>query len=121
MPILYYIILDYTMLLCDTILYYTRSLWCLCFCRLLDLAVGPRSVLRAALPIVGGVVGVFQGHLPASGPQSFSAEVVSGMQNTWTHVDGCQNFGRFLGPHIRCRIILRTPKGAIILIATHVE
>ena len=36
-------------------------------------------------------------------------------------VGGCQNYGPFLGTlHIRCRIILGTQKGAIILTTTHV-
>ena len=33
-----------------------------------------------------------------------------------------QNYGPFLGPlNTRCRIILRTQKGTIILAATHIE
>ena len=33
---------------------------------------------------------------------------------------GCQNYGPFLGTlNIRCRIIIGTPKGTIILTATH--
>ena len=37
------------------------------------------------------------------------------------HVGGCQNHGLVLGPlKTRCRIILRTQKGTIILTTTHV-
>ena len=37
------------------------------------------------------------------------------------HVDGCQNYGPFLGPlNTRCRIILRTHTGTIILPTTRV-
>ena len=37
------------------------------------------------------------------------------------HVGGCQNYGPFLGTiKNRCRIILRTQKGTIILTTTHV-
>ena len=33
---------------------------------------------------------------------------------------GCQNYGPLLGPlNTRCRIVLRTQKGTIILITTH--
>ena len=33
---------------------------------------------------------------------------------------GCQNYGPFLGTlNIRCRIIIRTQKGTLILIPTH--
>ena len=36
------------------------------------------------------------------------------------HMGGCQNYGPFWGPLIiRCRIILRTQKGTIILTTTH--
>ena len=36
------------------------------------------------------------------------------------HVAGCKNFGPFCGPlNIRCRIILRTQKGTIILTTPH--
>ena len=32
----------------------------------------------------------------------------------------CQNYGPLLGTvHIRCRMIIRTPKGTIILTTTH--
>ena len=35
---------------------------------------------------------------------------------------GCENYGPLLGPsNNRCRIILRTPKGTIILITTHLK
>ena len=38
-----------------------------------------------------------------------------------THVDGCQNYGPFLGTlNIRCRTIIGTQKGHIILTTTHV-
>ena len=34
---------------------------------------------------------------------------------------GCQNYGPFLGTlHIRCRTIIRTQEGTIILTTTHV-
>ena len=34
---------------------------------------------------------------------------------------GCQNYGPFLGTlNIRCRIIIGTQKGTIILISTHI-
>ena len=37
------------------------------------------------------------------------------------HVGGCQNYGLFLGTlNIRCRIIIRTQKGTLILTTTHV-
>ena len=36
------------------------------------------------------------------------------------YMGGCQNYGPFLGTlNIRCRTILRTPKGTIILTTTH--
>ena len=35
---------------------------------------------------------------------------------------GCQNYGPFLGSlNIRCRIIIGTPKGTIILTTTHMS
>ena len=35
---------------------------------------------------------------------------------------GCQNYGPFLGTlNIRCRIILRTQKGTVILTTTHIS
>ena len=38
-----------------------------------------------------------------------------------THVSGCQNHGPLLGPlATRCRIMVRTQKGTIILTTTHV-
>ena len=38
----------------------------------------------------------------------------------YIYMGGCQNYGPFLGtPNIRCRIILGTQKGTIILTATH--
>ena len=45
---------------------------------------------------------------------------------TWVQVPknqmgGCQNYGPFLGTqNIRCRTIIGTPKGSIILTATHI-
>ena len=37
------------------------------------------------------------------------------------HVGSCQNYGPFLGTlNNRCRIIIGTPKGTIILTTTHV-
>ena len=37
------------------------------------------------------------------------------------YVGGCQNYGPFLGTlNIRCRIIMRTQKGTLILTTTHV-
>ena len=37
------------------------------------------------------------------------------------YMGGCQNYGPILGPrNIRCRIILRTQKGSIILTTTHI-
>ena len=33
---------------------------------------------------------------------------------------GCQNYGPFLGPKIRCRMIIGTQKGTIILTTTHI-
>ena len=37
------------------------------------------------------------------------------------HMGSCQNYGPFLGTlNIRCRIILRTQKGTIILTTTHI-
>ena len=34
---------------------------------------------------------------------------------------GCQNYGPLLGPlNIRCRIILRTQKGTVVLTTTHI-
>ena len=39
-----------------------------------------------------------------------------------THMDGCENYGPLLGPlNARCRIILRTQKGTIILTTTHMS
>ena len=36
------------------------------------------------------------------------------------HMGGCQNYGPLLGPlNTRCRIILRTQKGTIILATIH--
>ena len=36
-------------------------------------------------------------------------------------MDGCQNHGPFLGPlKKRCRLIIGTPKGTIILTTTHI-
>ena len=47
------------------------------------------------------------------------------MQPFWAlpvHVGGCQNYGSLLGSlDTRCRIILRTQKGTIILTTTHVH
>ena len=38
------------------------------------------------------------------------------------YVGGCQNYGPFLGTlNIRCRIIIGTQIGSIILTTTHVE
>ena len=38
-----------------------------------------------------------------------------------THMDGCQNYGPFLGTlNNRCRIILGTQKGTIMLTTTHI-
>ena len=38
----------------------------------------------------------------------------------WDHMGGCQNYGPFLGPlDTRCRIILRTQEGIIVLTTTH--
>ena len=35
---------------------------------------------------------------------------------------GCQNYGPFLGTlNMRCRIIIGTPKGTIILTTTHIN
>ena len=35
---------------------------------------------------------------------------------------GCQNYGTILGTlNIKCRIILRTPKGTLILTTTHIH
>ena len=37
------------------------------------------------------------------------------------NMGGCQNYGPFLDTlNIRCRIIIRTPKGTIILTTTHI-
>ena len=39
-----------------------------------------------------------------------------------THVSGCQNYGPVLGPlNTRCRIVLRTQKGTMILTTTHLR
>ena len=39
---------------------------------------------------------------------------------TWPYMGSCQNHGPFLGTlNSRCRIILRTQKGTIILTTTH--
>ena len=39
-----------------------------------------------------------------------------------SHVGGCQNYGPCLGTlNIRCRIIIRTQKGTIILTTTHMD
>ena len=36
------------------------------------------------------------------------------------YMGGCQNYGAFLGTlNIRCRIVIGTPKGTIILTTTH--
>ena len=38
-----------------------------------------------------------------------------------SHLGSCQNYGPFLGTlNIRCRIIIRTQKGTIILTTTHI-
>ena len=38
------------------------------------------------------------------------------------HMGGCQNYGPFLGTlNIRCRIIIRTQKGTLILTTTHIK
>ena len=38
------------------------------------------------------------------------------------HMGGCQNYGPFLGTlNLRCRIIIRVQKGAIILTTTHMS
>ena len=40
----------------------------------------------------------------------------------YKHMGGCQNYGPFLGTlNIRCRIIIRTQKGTLILTTTHME
>ena len=37
------------------------------------------------------------------------------------HMGGCQNYGPFSGTlDIRCRIIIGTPKGTVILTTTHI-
>ena len=37
------------------------------------------------------------------------------------YIDGCQNYGPFLGTlNIRCRILIGNPKGTIILTTTHI-
>ena len=39
----------------------------------------------------------------------------------YLHMGSCQNYGPFLGTlNIRCRIIIRTQKGTIILTTTHI-
>ena len=41
--------------------------------------------------------------------------------DVWVNMGGCQNYGPFLGtPNIKCRTILGTQKGTIILTTTHV-
>ena len=38
-----------------------------------------------------------------------------------TYMGGCQNYGPLLGTlNSRCRIIIRTPKGILILTTTHI-
>ena len=38
------------------------------------------------------------------------------------HMGGCQNYGPFLGTlNIRCRIIIGTQKGTIVLTTTHMQ
>ena len=38
----------------------------------------------------------------------------------WRHMGGCQNYGPLLDPlNTRCRIILGTQKGTIVLTTTH--
>ena len=40
---------------------------------------------------------------------------------TYIHMGGCQNYGPFLGTlNVRCRIIIGTQKGTIILITTYI-
>ena len=42
--------------------------------------------------------------------------------NSSYHMGGCQNYGPCLGTlNIRCRIIIRTQKGTIILTTTHIS
>ena len=51
---------------------------------------------------------------------STSSVAVKGLPE-WGYMGGCQNYGPLLGPlNTRCRIMLRTPKGTIILITTHI-
>ena len=45
-----------------------------------------------------------------------------GLEFLWSDLGSCQNYGPFLGTlNIRCRIILGTQKGTIILTTTHLE
>ena len=40
----------------------------------------------------------------------------------WTYMGGCQNYGPFLGTlNNRCRIVIGTQKGTIILTTTHIK
>ena len=43
-----------------------------------------------------------------------------GVQLSDSYLGSCQNYGPLLGtPNVRCRIIIRTQKGTIILTTTH--
>ena len=45
----------------------------------------------------------------------------NGKENGNYYMGGCQNYGPFLGTlYIRCRIIIGTQKGTIILTTTHI-
>ena len=61
--------------------------------------------------------------LPIRGyPQPPSSAQLLSVLRLDCHLGGCQNYGPFLGPlKNRCRIIIGTQKGTIILTATHVN
>ena len=54
-------------------------------------------------------------------PGGFPKRILDSLRPTIVHVGGCQNYGPFLGTlNNRCRSIIGTQKGALILTTTHV-
>ena len=74
---------------------------------------GRGQILRKKVDEVSKVV---QRHAPRL------ETIDDGLEFLWSDLGSCQNYGPFLGTlNIRCRIILGTQKGTIILTTTHLE
>ena len=112
--ILYYTILYYTILY-YTILYYVIRCYTILYYTSLDYTILYRAEPRRLELLNEGVRWATAAQscpirLPAS--HRFGSDMA--------YTGGCQNHGPLLGPlNTRCRIILRTQKGTIILTTTH--